>query len=144
MVLAWLLIKVAVPASKFDLDVLAALVLCLNPPLPLGLMFKIPDRTKDCCCRIYYKHANMVTSVKASVKSYMFIDYLNCVCIRRAAEKFCSAPFPTTHLTVLVALCLLSVSCPWTSSTFSFTGAACSEGVGEILILLKLRITHSE
>lgn len=76
---AWLLIKVAVPASQFDLGTLAAVVLYLNPPLPLGLMFKIPDRTKDCCCRNYYKHANVVTSVKAYVKCYVIINYLNFV-----------------------------------------------------------------
>lgn len=71
--------KVAVPASKFDLGTLAAVVLYLNLPIPLGLMFKNPDRTTDCCCRNYYKHANIVTSVKASVKSYMIINYLNFV-----------------------------------------------------------------
>lgn len=76
---AWLLIKVAVLKSKFNLDVFVAVVLYLNLPLPLGVMFKIPDRTKDCCCRNYYEHLNIVTSVKVSVKSYMIINYLNFV-----------------------------------------------------------------
>lgn len=71
----------AVPASKFDLGALAAVVLDLNPPLPLELMFKMPDRTKDCCCRNYYKHANIIASVKASVKSYMVVNYLNFVSV---------------------------------------------------------------
>lgn len=69
----------AVLISKFSVGVLVAVVLYLNPPLPLGLMFKIPDRTKDCCCRNYYKHINIVTSVKVSVKSYMILNYLNFV-----------------------------------------------------------------
>lgn len=136
---AWLLIKVVVPTSKFDLGVLAAVVLYLNP-LPLWLMLKTPDRAKDCCCRKYYKHANLVTSLKASVKFTMNSNEF-CVGIRRAFENFCSAHIPTTNLTVLMVLCLPFVSWSWTSGMFSFTGTACNEGVGEILILL---IMHSE
>lgn len=86
----------AVPACKFDLDALTAIVLYFNLPLPFGLMFKIPERTKGCCCRNYYKHASIVTSVKASAKSYMIINYLNFV---SASEEL---PTSSDLLTFLV------------------------------------------
>lgn len=104
---AWLLIKVVVPTSKFDLGVLAAVVLYLNP-LPLWLMLKTPDRAKDCCCRKYYKHANLVTSVKASVKFTMNSNEF-CVGIRRAFENFCSHSYYTPYSSYgsLLAFCFL-------------------------------------
>lgn len=83
-----------------------------NPPLLLGLMFKISDRTKDCCCRNYYKHANIVTSVKASVKFYMIINDLN----------FVSASEELLRSSALLTFLLHTLQFLWLFACFLFLG----------------------